>query len=487
MREQLLALFTQVVRACDPELTVRRCAHGMGLGPIDTRRRRFGLAIGKAALGMARGIGPVEDGVAIAPHDDGKALPPGWRRFVSAHPFVDARSQAAFEIVARVVEDDAKPDDVVIALISGGASALIESPRGDITLDELRTVTAALMAAGAPIAELNAVRSALSICKAGGLVMSCAAPVYTMALSDVVDDDLAIIGSGPTCGPWLVEDEPDPPRPQPPEVVYPPGPQDDAEEIELPEAAASTQPGPRYRAVAGPYDVGRSDATLRTKASEILARYAIEVVPSVRGVLDLPLASFIVVREDRARVVARMRAAAAHAALALPDAEFLLEPLVHSTSACVNALLARLDGEDAGAAFERTTAMSSDEPASAVIAWGEPVVSLPADHGDGGRAQQLALELAKRIRGTDRVALVVGTDGVDGPAPADRSTPAGAYVDGTTWDAIVSAGIDPDAALERRDAGGALAAVNALVVTGPTGINHADLVILGDRAAFAIL
>ncbi|CAN5861837.1 hypothetical protein BH11MYX2_BH11MYX2_25670 [soil metagenome] len=485
MRERLVALFTQVVRACDPELTVRRCAHGMGLGPIDTRRRRFGLAVGKAALGMARGIGPVEDGVAIAPFDDGKKLPAGWRRFVSAHPLIDARSLAAFEIAARVVEDDAKPDDVLIALISGGASALIESPRGDITLDELRDVTSALMRTGAPIADLNAVRSALSICKAGGLVLSCAAPVYTMALSDVVDDDLAIIGSGPTCGPWFTEDAPDAPRPAPPEVVYPPSPRDDAEELELPDAAE--HPGPRYRSVDGPFEVGQADAALRAKASELLERYAIAIPPSVRSVLDLPLKSFIVTREDRARVVARMGAAAAHAALALPDAELLVAPLVHSVSACANALLARLDGEDAGAAFERSTATGSDATAGAVIGWGDPVVSLPAEHGEGGRAQHLALELAKRLRGTDRCALVIGTDGADGPAPAIRPTPAGAYVDGTTWDAIVAAGIDPAAALERRDAGTALAAVDALVVTGPTGINHADLVIVGDAAAFAML
>ena len=65
------------------------------------------------------------------------------------------------------------------------------------------------------------------------------------------------------------------------------------------------------------------------------------------------------------------------------------------------------------------------------------------------------------------------------PAPRARPTPAGAFVDGATWAAITAAGLDPAAALERCDAGTALAAVGALVVTGPTGINHADLVILG--------
>jgi hydroxypyruvate reductase len=114
-----------------------------------------------------------------------------------------------------------------------------------------------------------------------------------------------------------------------------------------------------------------------------------------------------------------------------------------------------------------------------VVAWGEPTLRVPAVHGEGGRAQQLALVLARRLRGTSRAAFVVGTDGIDGPPPADRPAPAGAWVDGATWEAIAAAGIDPAAALASCDAGRALAAVGALVVTGATGINHADLVILG--------
>jgi hydroxypyruvate reductase len=104
---------------------------------------------------------------------------------------------------------------------------------------------------------------------------------------------------------------------------------------------------------------------------------------------------------------------------------------------------------------------------------------VPDEHGTGGRAQQLALLLAQHLRGTERSALVVGTDGVDGPPPHDRAAPAGAWVDGATWDAIVAAGHDPAAALARCDAGSALQAVGALIVTGPSGINHADLTIIG--------
>jgi hydroxypyruvate reductase len=115
-------------------------------------------------------------------------------------------------------------------------------------------------------------------------------------------------------------------------------------------------------------------------------------------------------------------------------------------------------------------------PGQVLIAGGEPTVALPTVSGWGGRAQHLALLLARKWIGRkDRAALVVGSDGVDGPGP---EAPAGAYVDGTTWDAIYARGVDPVAAIDSFDAGTALHAAGALVVTGPTGVNHADLVLV---------
>jgi glycerate 2-kinase len=112
------------------------------------------------------------------------------------------------------------------------------------------------------------------------------------------------------------------------------------------------------------------------------------------------------------------------------------------------------------------------------VAWGEPTLHVPKQPGEGGRAQQLALELAWLLRGTKRWAFVAGTDGIDGPPPERRLPPAGAYVDGKTWDKIVAVGIDPHQALGKCDAGTALAAVGALIVTGPTGVNHADVAVI---------
>lgn len=401
------AVFADAVAACDPAARVLAA-----LADVPAGDRRLGISVGKAALAMARGAGAVAHGVAIAPHDDGAALPAGWQILVGPHPVPDERSVAAAAAAWEIAEREARAGDVLLVLISGGASALLEAPR--TTLGELRTTIAALMAAGAPIAELNVVRSALSRIKAGGLVARCPTRVVTLAISDVVGDDLAVIGSGPTIAP-----------------------------------------------------VG----TLAPRALEVLRRYGVVAPPalaeldpaaigppaSARDVVVMPRIG------DVARVIAPMTAFADAAITALAVRGIVGDrdpaPLAGDVDAVAAALAARR------------------EPI--IVAWGEPTLAIPADHGEGGRAQQLALALARHLRGTARRALVIGSDGSDGPAPAARPTSAGAFVDSTTWNAIAAAGHDPDRALAQRDAGTVLAAVGALVVTGPTGINHADLVILG--------
>ena len=121
----------------------------------------------------------------------------------------------------------------------------------------------------------------------------------------------------------------------------------------------------------------------------------------------------------------------------------------------------------------RIGALRGRGPACLALA-GEATIRVPGTPGTGGRAQHLALLLAGRVRGTDGVTILVcGTDGIDGNSPA-----AGAVIDGRTWDAIAEAWGDPDAALARCDSHAALASVGAAVITGPTGVNHADLVLV---------
>lgn len=403
------AVLRDVIAACDPASRVRDALAAGGLAARLAGRRRLGLAIGKAALAMARGAGEVADGVAVVPAGAAGELPRGWRLLEAQHPVPDARSAAAGAAV-RAVVDAARPDDAVIALISGGASALAELPAG--SLDELVTTVRQVMAAGAPIDEINAVRGALSRIKAGRLALASAAPVVTLAVSDVIGDPLAVIGSGPTIGPWLAS------------------------------------PGA---------EVDDGAAAIWRRARAVLARLEIATPPALA---DEP-AVRRVARDDAAAVIAPMvlAARAAIAALAAHGAR------------------ARLIEAPVAGDVEAVAAQLTAEP-GAIVAWGEPTVRLPPGHGAGGRAQQLALLLARAFRGTARSALVAGTDGIDGPPPPGRPTPAGAWVDGATWDAIAAAGIDPAAALAACDAGTALAAAGALIVTGPSGINHADLILV---------
>lgn len=413
-RAEAESAFLRAVTECDPTRLVREA---ITLPPT------VGFAVGKAAVAMARGAGPVREGLAIAPADDGRGLPAGWRLMIGAHPIPDERSLAAGKAAIELFEQ-ASPDDVVLALISGGASSLMEAPR--VPFGEYKAITSAVMAAGAPITILNLVRTALSRIKGGGLVAECGARVITFAISDVFGDWIGVIGSGPT-------------------VVDLPPPPDQVERmlrgLPLPGGAAEllAARGPAAKAALAVRELGIEAHALDELANQPYREPARRI-------------------GDVAQLLAPMRAFADAAARGLHGARVLDAPLVGDVERCAARLVA--------------------EPGR-VVAWGEPTLVVPAEHGEGGRAQQLALVLARELGGTDRAALVAGSDGVDGPAPAGRRAPAGAFVDGTTWKAILAAGIDPERALARRDAGTALAAVGALFLPGPTGVNHADLVLIG--------
>lgn len=132
----------------------------------------------------------------------------------------------------------------------------------------------------------------------------------------------------------------------------------------------------------------------------------------------------------------------------------------------------RLDGEAALAGRRLGSALLEAAP-GLYVGGGETTVTLPAAPGRGGRNQHLALAAAGVLRGRSDVALLAcGTDGVDG-----ATDDAGALVDGGTWQRVIDGGLDPQTALERADAGTALAAAGDLVHTGPTGTNVGDIVI----------
>ena len=203
-------LFQAALRAVNPDHAVRRVLrwendtlHIDGQG-ISAPGEIFVVAIGKAAVAMTQGALEALDSRVASGHVITKEghvdslLPRSIAVFEAGHPIPDARGERATRaLVERLA--GLGDDDVVLALISGGGSALLEAPRAGVTLADLASMTDLLLRAGAPIDALNAVRAPLSRVKAGGLRAAAARATWaTLILSDVLGNDPRVIASGPT-------------------------------------------------------------------------------------------------------------------------------------------------------------------------------------------------------------------------------------------------------------------------------------------------
>jgi hydroxypyruvate reductase len=379
------------------------------------------VGAGKAALGMARGAAGAaaplcRGGVVIVPHRACGAVAGDVEVVGAAHPLPDAAGEVA---TARLVTQvrSAGRATLVLAVLSGGASAMLVAPAAGLSLADKRAVTARLLASGADVASLNAVRKHCSRVKGGGLVRAAAgaAALWGLVLSDVVGDDLASIASGPT--------------------VADPTTFADAESVLRRHLAAGEVP-PAVREHLARGCAGAVAETL--KPGDALARRA-------RTVL---------VGGNRHAVEAAAAAAAARGYLA----EVIAEPLTGDAAAAGRALAARL------------RAAPRDRPVG-LVAGGETAVRV-VPGGRGGRCQHLALAAAVALAGEPGALLAAGTDGVDGV-----DTAAGACIDGETVARAMARGFDPAAALAATDSHPLLAATGDLVRTGATGTNVADVVV----------
>ncbi len=424
-RRRAEAIFRAGVAAADPVAATGSALRGLGSG-VEAGRRVELLAIGKAAFGMAEAALQWLDDrvrasdVLVVTHDE--AVCRGRfdvRR--SGHPLPDGRGLAA----AREIERRAArlvAGDLALVLISGGASALLPAPVRHVGLDDKLEVTRQLLRGGASIHELNAVRKHLSTTKGGGLLRQLRpARVITLALSDVIDDDPSVIGSGPTA----------------------PDPSTFADAL-----AALERRG-----------VLRSCPASVRRRFEAGVRGDLQETPSP-GDPVFDGAVYRIVGGNRTSV--RAMAAACGAGVEMEP-----EPL-EGEARMVAAALARRLGASPPAAF---------------VAGGETTVSVRGK-GLGGRNQELALAFALEYAGRplarrqDWVFLAAGTDGRDGPTDA-----AGGIVDASTLSRIRRAGFDPRSALDDNDSYRALDAAGALLRTGATGTNVADVVVFlaGDR------
>jgi glycerate-2-kinase len=320
---------------------------------------------------------------------------------------------------------NARPDDVLLVLLSGGASALVACPAHGLTLEDLAETTRVLLASGADIGSQNCVRKHLSGIAGGRLAVAAGCDrIEVLAVSDVADDALDVIGSGPCHG--------DPTR------------YSDAVEVLR-----------KYRLM------GRVPAAV-VRHLERGVRGELSETPKPGDPKLAKVSSRVIARNGDARA-AIVAAARRDGTLALDLGEVLVGE--------ARTLGRRL------AALARSTCLR--EPLL-LVAGGESVVTVRGD-GRGGRSQELALAAALHLDGADSngrlpdvCLLAAGTDGTDGPTDA-----AGACVDSGTIARGRSLGLDAQNALAANDAHSFFAGEGGLVETGPTGTNVMDLVLIG--------
>lgn len=411
-RAFLTSLFEAAVEAADPLAAIR--AHL----PEKPKGRTIVVGAGKAASQMAAAFeslwdGPLE-GAVVARHGP-IAVCERIRVLQSAHPVPDEAGLAGSAELLRLVEG-LTPDDLVVALVSGGGSSLLPAPPQGLTLADEIAVNKALLASGAPISAMNVVRKHVSRIKGGRLAFAAApARVVSLIVSDVPGDNPAFVASGPTI----------------PDMSTP------AEAL----------------AIVSRYGMTLPEAVMRRLRSEQAAA---------------PTPDHPAFGNQRHHVIASASVsleAAAAKARALGVEAVILSDAIEGEARDIGRM---------HAAIARETALRN-RPFSkpvVILSGGETTVTIAGDaYGKGGRNSEFLLSLALDIDGVEGIhVLAADTDGIDG-----SEDNAGAFADGSSVGRMRAAGADPRDHLARHDAWSAFSASGDLFVPGPTGTNVNDL------------
>ncbi|SDG53000.1 glycerate kinase type-2 family protein [Pelagibacterium luteolum] len=410
-RTFLKSLFQAAVAAADPKDALRPYL------PEKPKGRTIIVGAGKAASQMAAAFeslwdGPIE-GVVVDRH--GKTTATRQIEVIhAAHPVPDTSGLAASRRLLETVTG-LTSDDLVIALMSGGGSALLPLPTGDLSFEDEAEVNRILLSSGAPIAAMNVLRKHVSAIKGGRLAKAAApARVVSLLVSDVAGDNPAIVASGPTV----------------PDMTTPADALEIIEEhhLMLPEKVMAHL---RSSAAFAPRP---DDPVFERNVAHVIAsaHLSLQAASAKAAQLGLPCVVLSDAIEGEAKDIARM-----HAAITRNVVRY-------------------------GEPFKGPIVLLSG---------GETTVSMRGESGGkGGRNTEFLLALAQGIEGMDDVhVLAADTDGIDG-----SEDNAGAFADGKTMSRMRAAGIDPRKSLCKHDAWTAFAAVDDLFVTGPTGTNVND-------------
>jgi len=409
-RELLADLFRVAVEAADPLRALKPHL------PERPKGRTVVIGAGKGAAQLARAFESLWDGplsgVVVTRYGYGCDCD-HIRVLEAAHPVPDAAGLAASEALFSTVEG-LGPEDLVVALICGGGSALLPAPPKGVGLSDEQALNRALLASGAPISAMNAIRKYASLIKGGRLAAAAhPARVVSLVVSDVPGDDPAQVASGPT-----VPDAVD--RASALGLVRQYG-------IDLPPRIAAHMASPAADAPA-PSDSVFVQNTVKVIASAGLSLEAAARAAEHRGLPAVILSDAI---EGEAREVAKVHAAIARE-VAAKDRPFAKPVLI--------------------------------------LSGGETTVTLRGQGGRGGRNSEFLLSLALELDGmAGVVALAADTDGIDG-----SEDNAGAFADGTTAMRLRAAGRDPARDLAGNDAYSAFEVVGDLFSPGPTGTNVND-------------
>ena len=408
-RDLLTALFKAAVAAADPLACLRK-----HLPSAPKRGRTVVIGAGKGAAQMAQALETLWpqplSGVVVTRYGY-DCRTQNIEIIEAAHPVPD---QAGLEASARLKEAvrGLTEDDLVIALICGGGSALLPSPPAGFSLSDEVAVNELLLASGAPISAMNIVRKHFSTIKGGRLAAATAARVVSLIVSDIPGDNPAWVASGPTV----------------------------------------------------------PDTTTRKDALDIVEQYRLrlpeEVLAHLRSTAaDAPHPDDPVFSRHEHHVVASAGVsleAAARAAQEHGIPAVILSDSIEGEArdvALVHAALAR-EAVLRGRPFPRPVVLLSG---------GETSVTLREKNGRGGRNGEFALALALALDGQPITALAADTDGIDG-----SEDNAGAFIDGTTARRLRACGLDGRTLLAANDSFSGLKAIGDLFVTGPTGTNVND-------------
>ncbi|RFC66945.1 glycerate kinase [Mesorhizobium denitrificans] len=406
----LTSIFEAAVAAADPEKTIRKHL------PEKPKGRTVVIGFGKGAAQMAQAFEKVWDGpfegVVVTRYGYGAPC-----RIIevleASHPVPDENGLNASRRLMDLVTG-LRADDLVIALVCGGGSALLPAPAGKLSLADEVAVNEALLASGAPISAMNAVRKHVSNIKGGRLAaLAHPARVVSLVVSDIPGDNPALVASGPTVPDGTT-------RQDALKIIETYG-------MKLPDAVIA--------------HLASDEANAPMPDDALFAAHSVQVIASAAVSLE----------------------AAADASRAKGVPAVILSDAIEGEARDVG-------GVHAAIAREIATRNRPFEKPVLVLSGGETTVTLRAK-GKGGRNSEFLLAFALGVDGLEGIdALAADTDGIDG-----SEDNAGAFADGLTVVRMRAAGVDAKAMLQGNNAWTAFDAVDDLFVPGPTGTNVNDL------------